>query len=95
MPKPDRQQWCVYALVCRNGAIYIGSTNNLARRLSTHASGKGSKFVWAFRPFQLAKVIICHNGTEARRLEYQLKKLRRPQKLKALTITPDQGSLPP
>ncbi|MFA5353446.1 MAG: GIY-YIG nuclease family protein [Thermodesulfovibrionales bacterium] len=89
MAKSDLQQWCVYVLRCRNDALYIGSTNDLERRLTAHASGKGSKFVRAFKPFQVAKVLLCRDGTEARKLEYRLKRLKRSQKLKALGIESD------
>lgn len=78
--------WCVYALVCRGNYLYLGVTNNLERRLSQHEDGKGSKFVRSRRPFQLAKVIWCETGREARKMEYRLKRLRRPEKMKALEL---------
>ena len=32
--------WYVYILSCADGANYVGCTNNLARRLNQHKSGK-------------------------------------------------------
>lgn len=86
MEKSNSNIWCVYVLKCRNNYLYIGITNNLDRRLKEHENGKGSKFVWSWKPFELAKVIFCENGREARSLEYRLKKLKRAQKVKVLGI---------
>ena len=78
--------WCVYALQCRSDYIYIGSTNNLARRLEEHRRGTGSKFVRAHLPFELVRVIACKDGHEARTTEHRLKQLRRDKKLIALGL---------
>ncbi|MBF0328873.1 MAG: GIY-YIG nuclease family protein [Nitrospirae bacterium] len=72
--------WCVYALDCR-GKIYIGITNDLSKRLQTHASGKGSRFVRSHLPFTVIGQIECETRSEALKLEAHLKKLRRSEKL--------------
>ncbi|WP_111685575.1 GIY-YIG nuclease family protein [Winogradskyella tangerina] len=36
----QNKTWCVYILSCTNGMNYVGCTNNLARRLNEHKSGK-------------------------------------------------------
>lgn len=79
-------RWCIYALICRGNYLYIGITENLERRLRQHEAGKGSKFVRSRRPFELAKVIWYDSGTEARKNEYKLKRMRRPEKIKVLDI---------
>lgn len=78
--------WCIYALRCRNNYLYIGSTNNLARRLEEHRTGAGSKFVRAQLPFELVRVIPCKDSHMARSIEYRLKRLRRDKKLTALAL---------
>lgn len=30
-------RWCVYIAECKNGSLYTGATNHLARRLQEHA----------------------------------------------------------
>jgi putative endonuclease len=85
--------WCVYALRCKNNYIYIGSTNNLARRLEEHRRGKGSKFVRAQLPFELVRVIPCEDTHMARSIEYRLKRLRRDKKLAELALDPVWESL--
>ena len=79
-------EWCVYVLNCRNGSLYTGITNDLAQRLKQHERGKGSKYVRSWRPFQLVKTIPCKDAVEARRLEYDLKKLTRKEKIVALDL---------
>jgi ribonuclease HI len=78
--------WCVYVLRCRNNSLYIGMTNNLEKRIEKHKLGIGSKFVRSWRPFELVKTIPCKNAGEARRLEYDLKKLTREKKIEVLEL---------
>lgn len=61
-------------------------TNNIEKRLKAHSEGTGSKFVRTWRPFELVRVISCKDGTEARKLEYKLKRLKRDEKLRTLEI---------
>ena len=76
----------MYVLRCKNSYLYIGITNNLRKRLAAHEKGTGSKFVRSQRPFELLKAIHCKDESEARRMEYSLKKLKRRDKFKELGI---------
>jgi putative endonuclease len=76
-----RVGWVLYILSCRGGRLYTGISNDLKGRLKAHKEGRGSKFVRAFSPFELAGVVSCKDGTEARKLEYKVKKMRRSEKL--------------
>jgi predicted GIY-YIG superfamily endonuclease/ribonuclease HI len=78
--------WCVYVLRCRNNSLYIGITNDLEKRIEKHKLGTGSKFVRSWRPFELVKTILCNNAGEARRLEYDLKRLTRKKKIEVLEL---------
>ncbi|MDH4230760.1 MAG: GIY-YIG nuclease family protein [Nitrospirota bacterium] len=78
--------WCVYLLRCSNNSLYIGMTNDLEKRLEKHTLGTGSKFVRSWRPFELVKTIPCKDEGEARRLEYDLKKLPRKKKIEVLEL---------
>ena len=62
-----------YILLCRNGRYYIGSTNDLDRRIEQHKSGyvKSTKYVL---PIELIAMIPCQTLTEARILERKIKK---------------------
>ena len=82
----NQNLWCVYVLSCKNSYLYTGITNNLRKRLAAHEKGTGSKFVRSQRPFELLKAIYCADESEARKLEYSLKRLKRRDKFKALGI---------
>lgn len=58
-----------------NGRYYIGSTNNLIRRLDEHNQGK-SKYTRLTRPFKLMLSQQYLTIEEARKIEYRLKKLK-------------------
>ena len=49
------QTWWVYAALCRNGAIYVGSAKDVDLRIEQHNAGRGGpytrnsiplKFLW-------------------------------------------------
>jgi len=60
----------------KNKTYYIGSTNNLERRLNEHNSGK-VKYTKNLRPWKLKFFKKYDSLTEARKVEYKLKKLKR------------------
>ena len=76
-----KRGWVLYFLRCRGDRLYTGISNDLESRLKAHREGRGSKFVRAFSPFELAGTVTCRNGTEARKLEYRIKKMKRTEKL--------------
>ena len=43
----------VYILLCANGQYYVGSTENLERRLKEHQNGTGCGFTKAHLPVKL------------------------------------------
>jgi predicted GIY-YIG superfamily endonuclease len=46
-------KFCVYLLRCSNGTYYVGHTDNIARRLEEHNSGKGAEHTRKYRPVSL------------------------------------------
>ena len=79
----------VYVLVCRDGSLYTGMTNDLRRRMALHIAGRGAKYTRAHPPAALAGLWRCGGRTAAARLEYAFKTLTRAQKL-ALLAAPEQ-----
>ena len=43
----------MYILECCDGSYYVGSTNNLEKRLEEHQSGQGSKWTKGHLPVKL------------------------------------------
>ena len=77
----ERTYW-VYVLASgRRGALYVGVTNDLARRVALHRSGKGSEHVARYRIFRLVLAEPCTRADEAIAREKQLKKWRRAWKI--------------
>ena len=71
----------VYILRCGDGTLYTGWTNDLDRRLRTHAAGKGAKYTRSRLPVALVYRERCADRSEAMRRECELKRLSRAQKL--------------
>jgi len=60
----------------KSSRYYIGSANNIERRLSQHNKG----FVRAtknIKPLELKCFVLCNDLTEAKRSEYRLKSYKR------------------
>ena len=72
---------CVYMLRCADGSLYTGWTNDLDRRLKTHAAGKGGKYTRSLLPVTLAYTEDFETEREARSREWHIKQLSRKEKL--------------
>ena len=73
--------WSVYILECSDGSFYTGITNDIDKRMKTHAQGKGSKYVYNKGFKKLLRIKECNNKSDACKCEYQIKKLPKGQKL--------------
>lgn len=70
----------VYILLCGDGTLYTGSTNNLARRLACHAQGRGAKYTRGRGPLKLVYQEECAGKSAALRREAAIKRLSRREK---------------
>ncbi|MBT4879694.1 MAG: GIY-YIG nuclease family protein [Alphaproteobacteria bacterium] len=64
--------WYVYFLQLRNEQFYVGSTNDLKRRLASHQDG-GVISTKPFRPVVLKSYVAIENEKSARELERYFK----------------------
>jgi len=72
----------VYILECADGTFYIGCTNDIQKRVHQHNNLKsGARYTKQRRPVKLVYTETCETFREARQREYQLKCLRREEKL--------------
>ena len=55
----------VYVLVCGDGSLYTGMTNDLHRRMALHAAGRGAKYTRSHPPQELAGLWRCGERTAA------------------------------
>src|SRR4051812_5652030 len=75
----------VYILASkRNGTLYIGVTNNLARRNAEHKAKLVPGFTRTYRVVQLVHVEAFDSILEARAREHSLKRWRRAWKIELI-----------
>jgi putative endonuclease len=79
-PRRASSRWLVYILRCRDGSLYTGITNDLAKRLKTHAVGKASRYTRSRLPVSLAYTEPKRSKSAALKREAAIKKLRRAEK---------------
>ena len=66
----------VYMLECGDGSLYTGWTNDLARRLAAHQSGRGAKYTRGRAPVRLVYAEQCTDKSAALRREAAVKALK-------------------
>jgi putative endonuclease len=76
----------VYILLCFDNTLYCGITNNLQKRLNTHESGKGAKYVRARLPVKMIYTEKVENKSLALKREFEIKSWSRNQKIKNLKL---------
>jgi putative endonuclease len=64
--------WYVYFLQLSNGDVYVGSTNDLRRRVQSHERGH-VKSTQLYRPFALKSYVAVSDEKTARNLERYFK----------------------
>ncbi|TCS94323.1 GIY-YIG nuclease family protein [Hazenella coriacea] len=79
--KQKSTSYTVYMLECRDGSIYTGITNDLSKRLTQHAKGKGAKYTRGRLPIQLRYIEQVDTKSAALQREREIKKLPRSKKL--------------
>ena len=71
----------VYILLCADGTLYTGVTDDVARRAQTHNSGKGAKYTRGRLPVSVVYTEEAPSRAAAQRREYAIKRLPRAKKL--------------
>lgn len=74
----------VYILKCRGGTLYVGSTNDIKKRLEAHNAGKGAKYTRGRLPVKLKYTESFVTKGEALKREAEIKKYSRVKKLSLL-----------
>ena len=75
----DRMNY-VYLLLCHDGTLYCGWTNDLDVRLKAHNSGHGAKYTRARLPVELVYYETFDDRRDAMSREWHIKRLSRAQK---------------
>lgn len=77
--------YSVYILECSDKTLYVGSTNNLEKRLHEHNTSKsGAHYTKIRRPVVLKYSQEVETYSEARALEGAYKRMKREEKIKLI-----------
>ncbi|GKQ42601.1 UPF0213 protein YazA [Companilactobacillus sp. RD055328] len=76
----EENNYYVYLLQCSDNTFYIGTTNDVEKRVATHNAGKGAKYTKIRRPVKLLYFEDLHTKSQALKREHELKKLSRIKK---------------
>ena len=71
----------VYMLLCKDLSLYTGYTTDLERRIQQHNAGKASKCTRSRLPVEYIFYHSCDTKSEALKLEYKIKSLKRSEKI--------------
>jgi len=78
-----KEDWFVYLVRCSDKSLYCGISTNVQRRVKEHNfSKKGAKYTRSRRPVSLVGFLRVNNRSEAQKLEFKIKKMKRENKLK-------------
>lgn len=76
--------WIVYILRCKDDTLYTGITDDLARRMAAHNSGKGAKYTRGRGPVEVVYTEVLESYSAALKREAAIKRLKRPEKMALL-----------
>ena len=82
---------CCYIVICRDGTLYCGYSNNVEKRVDTHNKGVGAKYTKTRLPVRLVYSECFDSKSEAMKREYQIKQLTRQQKLNLIKKYEDRS----
>jgi putative endonuclease len=80
----ERTYW-VYIMTNRSGRLYVGMTNDLARRISEHRQGENPGFASRYKITRLIHAESCNDVLAAIAREKEIKGWRREKKLALIT----------
>ena len=89
-------QWFVYIILCSDGTLYTGISNNVFRRFREHCEKRGAKYFRGRSPKRLLYVESGHDRSSAAKREARIKKMDRNRKLQLVesalnSETPNQS----
>jgi putative endonuclease len=74
------KKWFVYILLCHDGTLYTGCTDDVEKRVQTHNQGKGAKYTRGRLPVSVVYLENDHSHSSALIRELQIKSLTKAEK---------------
>lgn len=78
--------WFLYILLCGDGSLYTGISNNLEKRFTDHKDGKGGKYTRSHKPVKLIYSEPLSTHSEALKREAEIKSWSRDEKIRNLNL---------
>lgn len=78
--------WFVYILLCEDGSLYTGYSNNVENRFHDHRNGKGGYYTRSHKPVKLIYQEQFETQSEALKRERQIKGWSREKKIRILHL---------
>lgn len=78
--------WYVYVLVCSDGSLYTGISNNPQQRFLEHKNGKGGRYTRAHKPVKIVYTEQVSDRSVALKREAEIKSWSRQKKMERLRI---------
>jgi putative endonuclease len=78
--------WFVYVLLCEDGSLYTGSSNDVEKRFMAHQAGRGGRYT---RAHKVVKILYSEEFTtrsEAVKREEEIKSWTRQEKIQKLKL---------
>lgn len=81
--------WFVYVLLCQDGSLYTGASNNLEKRFLDHQNGKGGHYTRSHKPIKLIYSQQLPTKSDALKRESQIKSWSKVKKITILGLDID------
>ncbi len=76
----------IYIILCSDGSLYTGSSNNPEQRFVDHCRGKGAKYTRSHRPLKIIHTESFASRSEALKREIEIKSWKRTRKIQVLKL---------
>ncbi|MBI4040174.1 GIY-YIG nuclease family protein [Candidatus Daviesbacteria bacterium] len=78
--------WYVYILLCEDGSLYTGYSNNIEQCFSDHKNGKGGRYTRSHKPLKIIYSEQLPTQSAALKRENQIKGWSREKKIRILRL---------
>lgn len=75
------KRWFVYILLCGDGTLYTGMTDDIIKRIATHRSGNGAKYTRGRGPLRVCYLEELPSKSAALQREIAIKRMKRTEKM--------------
>jgi len=79
------EAYYVYILLCQDGSLYTGSTNDVEKRFKDHLEGRGARYTVSHKPKEIVYSEEFSSKSEALKREAEIKKLSKAEKAELIS----------